>query len=127
MRLFGRIITMVFMSFVLLTGLTWDSKLDPNKIVTWDVLQKTKSVVDGIPIYIFIHNNPDTDSNIGNVKGFYLKDVLIAYVYYESSVPKEFRFNGDVGKYVEHKITIDEKISCIDCHNANKKKNTNMI
>jgi hypothetical protein len=109
---------------VFILGFTWQGEINPNDFVKWEVTGVTNIPVekelDGfiyiIPLLMVIHNNPEKNSDIKNIKAFYVERTLISYHYFKNEEPFEFVFNIDKNLYEKTNLTQGNKNECINCH-----------
>jgi hypothetical protein len=94
---------------------TWEGELDPNAFDAWEIFSVQRAS-DPLIIMSFI-SNPDKTAAIKTVVlliAAFEGDIL-AYRYFKEGQPYQYVHDGK-GKYVEKKLTLEERKGCMKCH-----------
>ena len=93
----------------------WDGELNPNTFDNWEILSIQHTTNPSITFNII--SNPDKTSSIKKVvlDIVVFDGTLLGYRYFKDGQPYLYFFDGE-SKYIQHKLTLEERKGCMECH-----------
>ncbi len=116
MRILNRIILVLVFLLVGIFSVSfdWEGELDPNEFDKWKVIS-IQPTPQGL-VWMFV-KNPDQAAPVDIVAmAVDLDFTLFGYRYFKYGIPYSYVFDVEQGKYVQHRLTDEQRRSCMKCH-----------